>query len=183
MRTGWPAAWVLVLWGTLAFGQGAIYESQGPSGPVFSDQPSPGATQVILPPPNVIAPEQWAPAQPTSPPAQADHRPFYRSLGISSPANGDTIHTNTGAFDVQVDIVPTLRDGDRIELKLDGTPLQRLFRSGAISVTESDWQAAAAEDVQHSLQAAVVSGDGGVLVESPVVSFYAHRATVKRRRP
>ena len=62
MKTRPLAGLVLSLWGALALGQGAIYESQGPSGPVFSDQPSPGATPVILPPPNVIAPERLAPA-------------------------------------------------------------------------------------------------------------------------
>jgi len=78
--------------------------------------------------------------------------------------------------------VPALRDGDRVQIKFDGTLLQRAFRSTAISLTESDWQLAAAENVEHTLQAAVVDGTGAVLVESPVVSFYVHRATIQRRR-
>jgi len=181
MKTRPLAGLVLSFWGALALGQGAIYESQGQSGPVFSDRPSPGATQVILPPPNVIEPERLAPAQPATP-TPADQAPLYEKLAIASPANGDTVRTNTGEFDVQVNIVPALRDGDRIQVKFDGTLLQRAFRSTAISLTESDWQLAAAENVEHTLQAAVVDGTGVVLVESPVVSFYVHRATIQRRR-
>lgn len=174
------AALALSLWGTLVLGQGTIYESKGASGPVFSDRPSPGAKEVALPPPNVVAPEVPPPTQPAAP-AAVEQAPHYKKLAIASPASGDTIWTNTGAFDIQVELVPALRESDRIEIKLDGAVLRRAFRSSAISITEEDWQAAAAEDVEHTLQAAVVDGKGAILAESPVVRFYAHRATKKRR--
>jgi hypothetical protein len=180
MKTHQLVALALSFWASLALGQGAIYESQGTSGPVFSDRPSPGARELVLPPPNVVAPEVLAPAQPTSPPP-ADDTPVYKKVAIASPANGDTIWSNTGAFDVQVTVAPALRDGDRIGIKLDGTVLPRSFRSGAVSLTEEDWQLAAAENVEHTLQAAVLDAKGAVLAESSVVSFYAHRTARKRR--
>jgi hypothetical protein len=181
MHARWLVALTLSLWCTLAAGQHPIYESQGPSGPVFSDQPSPGAREVILPPPNVVVVPPLPPPE-TDATAPADPPAPYTALAIASPAEGDTIHTNTGAFDVTLKIAPFLRDGDRIELKLDGTVLRRAFRSTAISVTEDDWQSAAAENVQHTLQAAILDQNGNLIVESPVVSFYAHRATIHRGR-
>jgi hypothetical protein len=36
--------------------------------------------------------------------------------------------------------------------------------------------------VQHTLQAAILDQNGNLIVESPVVSFYAHRATIHRGR-
>lgn len=181
MRTHRLAALALSIWAPLALGQGSIYESQGASGPVFSDRPSPGAKEVVLPPPNVVSSEVLAPPQQVPAP-HPEQGPVYRKLAIAAPANGDTIWTNTGAFDVQVELVPALRDGDRIEVKLDGTVLPRAFRSGAIGVTEEDWQLAAAENVEHTLQVAVLDAKGTVVAESSVVRFYAHRATREHRR-
>ena len=175
------AAVVLSFSGTIALGQGTIYESRGASGPVFSDRPSPGATEIVVSPPNVVSSEVLAPPQQVPAP-HPEQGPVYRKLAIAAPANGDTIWTNTGAFDVQVEVVPALRDGDRVEVKLDGTVLPRAFRSGAIGVTEEDWQLAAAENVEHTLQVAVLDAKGTVVAESSVVRFYALRATREHRR-
>lgn len=109
--------------------------------------------------------------------------PYYKALAISSPENGGTVHTNTGAFDARIQATPALRQGDRIRVTLDGTPLQRGFGSTSIRVTENDWQAAAsAGKDMHTLRATIVDKNGAVLVESPAVSFYARRATVERER-
>ena len=45
---------LLALCSALAAAQTTIYESQDKAGPVFSDQPSPGAKELSLPPPNVM---------------------------------------------------------------------------------------------------------------------------------
>jgi hypothetical protein len=163
-----------------ALAQGGIYESKGKDGPVFSDQPSSGAKPLDLPPLNVI--EQPPPQFQIPDAAPAP----YSQLTIVSPADGSTIHTNTGAFDIQLQVSPGLRvsRGDNLRVKLDGNPLAQGYTDLAIHVTEADWASAATSDnVQHSLQAAIISNkDGSVLIESAPVRFFAHRAAVGHER-
>lgn len=180
MKAFRPFAVVLASWCALAAGQSKVYESQDKAGPVYSDQPTPGARELVLPPPNVISAEPPAPQPPA---AAGEAAPLYRSLAVSSPADGDTLHSNTGAFELGVQVVPALREGDRIRVKLDGILLPERYTSTRIQVTEADWQTAARDDVEHTLQLAVVDEAGAVLIESGVTSFYLHRATVFRRLP
>ncbi len=165
---------------TLAAAQSTVYESKDKAGPVFSDRPSTGAKQIELGPANVI---QTTPVpQQATPTATA---PYYTALAISSPENEGTIHSNTGAFDVSVQLQPALQSarGDRIIVRLDGRPLKRRFSSVRFGVTEADWQNSANPDnVEHTLQAVVVDKGGAVLIESAPVKFYAHRAVRARGR-
>jgi hypothetical protein len=169
------AAILLATWSALCAAQGTVYESKDNAGrPVYSDQPSPGAKPIQVSPPNLI---QGLPPQAPAPAAVA-LAPYYASLAIASPADGDTIHTNTGEFDISVEAFPALRaaNGDRIRVKLDGTMLASSYQSGNISLTESDWQAAA-ENVEHTLQAAIIDSRGAVLIESAPVKIFVHRAS------
>jgi hypothetical protein len=162
-------------WGTLAVAQTPVYESKDKAGPVFSNQPSPGAKQIELPPPNVIQMPSPVPQQR----AEVAAAPTYRSLVISSPPNQGAIHSNTGVFDVSVRVSPSLRTnaGDRFRLKLDGHLLPGSYRSSTLTLTEADWQAAARNDAEHTLQAAIVDKAGAMVIESEPVRFYVHRAT------
>jgi len=171
-------ALVLALSCGMAAGQGPVYESQDKAGPVFSDQPTPGAKPVEVSPPSVI---QTTPVPRQAAPVASG--PYYTALAVSSPESGGTVHTNTGAFDVRVEAAPALRAGDRIRVTLDGTPLPRGFGSTSIRLTETDWQAAASAGKEmHTLQAAIVDKTGAVLIQSPAVSFYVRRATVQEER-
>ena len=169
---------LLALCAALAAAQTRVYESKDKAGPVFSDQPSPGAKELTLPPPNVVpgnAPLLQQAPQP--------NLPVYRLLNILSPEDKGTVHTNTGAFEVRVQTAPDLRADDRIRIKLDGRAIGRSFRSTTISLTEADWQAVASNtSVEHTLQAAVLDKDGKLLIESAPVVFYAHRTTANRHR-
>jgi hypothetical protein len=161
---------VVSLWSSAAVAQ--IYESQGKSGaPVFSGQPSPGAKQVDLPPLNVVNTPQ--PAQPLPAPAT----PSYERITIFSPAQQDTVYTNTGAFDVQVSVSPALQAGDAFMVTLDGNVLPGRYTSANIALTAQDYISAAANSVQHSLAVAVVNSHGAVLLSSSPVTFYVHRST------
>jgi hypothetical protein len=179
--TCWPALWLCLAAAAGSSGavaQATIYESRGKDGPVFSDQPSPGATPVTVGPTNVVqspkAPAKPAPAADAAPPAS------YRSLAIAAPQDRGTVHTNTGAFDVSLRISPGLRSGsgDRVVLVLDGATLPKTYRSTSIRVTENDWRSADAAGSMHTLQALVVDSAGRVLVESSPVLFYAQRTVV-----
>lgn len=174
MATRLFIAVMLVSWSALAAAQGSVYESRDKAGPVFSDRPSSGAKAVDLPPPNVIQVDPLPKQQPAAAPAQ-----YYTALAISSPANGGTVHANTGAFDVSVRLVPALRTarGDRIKAKLDGRLLARSFSSAKIDITEADWQNNANPDnTEHTLQVVVLDKSGAALMESPTVKFFVRRS-------
>lgn len=169
-------ATLLALCSTLATAQGTVYESKDRAGPVFSDAPSSGAKSLELPPLSVIQ-EPQAPPQP--PPAQTVAPAPYSGLAIVAPANEGTIHTNTGAFDLRVQIQPSLRirNGDAIIVRLDGNQLARGYHGTAIHIKAADWaRAATAKSIEHSLQVAITDRTGAVLIESAPVRFYAHRA-------
>lgn len=165
----------------LAMAQGTVYESNDKAGPVFTDVPSSGAKPVELPPLSVI-PEPQAPQQPL-PPQTAATAP-YSQLAIMIPMNEGTIHTNAGAFDMQLRIQPSLRikNGDAIIVKLDGNQLARGYHGTVIHIKADDWARAAVTDsIEHSLQVAITDRTGAVLIESAPVRFYAHRATRRER--
>jgi len=173
-HTIWLVLATLMLGSASVVGQ--VYESKDKSGaPVYSDQPTPGAKQVDLPAPNVATPQQ-APSQAPAPPAPEFR---YTQLGILAPAAQTTLHTNTGAFDVQLSLDPNLRTGDAIVLTLDGNTLPTRYTTASIALTEQDYASAAANTHQHSLAAAIVNANGAVLIQSDPVSFYVSRATVR----
>lgn len=173
------AAALLACWGAQGAAQ-AVYESKDKAGnPVFSDRPAPAAKSLDLPPPNVIQTQPLPPRKPAPAPAAAS----YTSLSISSLENEGTVHTNTGDFQILVRSVPALRAaaGDRIRVTLDENLLARKYSSGAVNVSAEDWQATAAENAQHRLQVAIVDRNGTTLIESKPITFYAHRATARKK--
>jgi hypothetical protein len=164
-----------------------IYETPGKDGPVFSDLPSqgrdlpsPGATEVTLPPINLSDSPPAAPKQPAQTPAVAAH---YQSLAITEPASGGTIHSNTGQIPVQLAIQPALRadQGDAIVVTLDGGALPGTYTTAQFEISASQWQAAATDSVEHQLQVSIMDRSGELLITSAPQSFYVHRATVGGR--
>lgn len=156
---------------------GQVYESKDAAGnPVFSDTPTPGAKPLDLPPPNVIETPRL-PAAPSAPPPPA---PAYTLLRIVWPEQQGTVHSNTGEFQVKLSIQPGLATdrGDVVRVKLDGRVLPQARTTTDFTITAAEWQAAAGGEAQHRLEVAVMNRDGGVVIESPPVSFYALRAHV-----
>ncbi len=172
------AAALLCAWSVATAAQDPIYESTGKGGvPEFSGQPAPGSKEVTLPPPNVIDTDP-VPAQ--AAPQEVLTGTGYSQLAIVFPAEQGTMHTNTGAFNVQVAVAPGLNSGDAFVVTLDGSALPGRYRSADIAITEEDFDSFAADDVQHRLEVAVVDASGNVVIKSGPVSFYVHRATVRR---
>jgi hypothetical protein len=152
-----------------------VYESKDKAGPVFSDKPSPGAKPLQLEAPNVVSPPAVTPA----PPQPAASAPAYRRLVIARPSNQDSVHSNDGAFGISAQLSPPLRPNDRVRVLIDGNLVPTVFRSTSPRITPADWQATALGDRgEHTLQLAVVDANGVPAIESPVVSFYLHRAAV-----
>jgi hypothetical protein len=156
-----------------------VYESKDKAGPVFSDKPSPGAKPLQLEAPNVVSPPAATPA----PPQPAASAPAYRRLVISRPANQDSVHSNDGAFGISAQLSPPLRPDDRVRVLIDGNLVPTVFRSTSPRITAADWQATALGGRgEHTLQLAVVDANGVPKIESPIISFYVHRAAVGARR-
>jgi len=170
------AAIALAAWGSTCWAQGTVYESKDKAGPVFSDRPGAGAKPVDVPTPNVIQTDPLPKERATAAPP-----PAYTALAILGPASQGNVHSNTGAFDVDVRVTPALRTaaGDRIRVTLDGKVLPATYASTPLRIREADWQFAASGDIQHTLQLAVVDRAGKVLIESAPAKFYVRRATQK----
>ena len=81
--------------------------------------------------PNVI---ETTPAQAQPAPQQAPGG--YSQLAILAPEEQGTVHTNTGAFAVQVALAPGLDSGDAFVVTLDGSALPGRYRSADIAITE-----------------------------------------------
>jgi hypothetical protein len=169
-------ALLIVLSSTVAFAQ-AVYQCPGQDGPVFSDTPCPGGKQMDLGPPNVI--DTNAPPQQQQAATQAIAS-AYSAFAILSPENEGTIHTNTGQFTVSLALTPGLQGGNAISVSLDGTQLPNLRYSLQFDITQEEWESAAAANVQHTLQAAVVDRAGNTLMAATAVQFYVHRAFIHR---
>jgi hypothetical protein len=107
MKTRLFAILIIVAWSGSAMAKPAIYESHDAAGAVFSDEPSPAAQPMSLPPPNVIQTEQQSVQNKATPDAAA----IYSSISIIFPADHGGVHTNTGAFDGSVQIEPELQVG------------------------------------------------------------------------
>jgi len=161
-----------VLVATLAAAQ-PVYESRDRAGPVFSDMPAPGAREVHLPPANVMDSPAATPL-PASPPAAA----AYANLQITQPEDGGTVHSNTGQFSVALALEPPLRpeQGDALVVRLDGTVLPHRRSTLQFDVTVDEWQMAARDQVEHTLEVAVVDRAGKPLLVAAPVRFYVHRA-------
>ena len=151
-----------------------VYESKDKEGPVFSDTPSPGAQPVDLPPANVIGTDAPAQEQPLSAALG------YTALTILSPQDQNTLHTNTGEFQVSLSLTPALISGNAISVSLDGKQLPTLHYSLQFNITSDEWQSAAADNVLHQLQVAVVDSSGNPLITASSVQFYVHRAFVRQ---
>lgn len=170
-----------------------VYESKGPNGPVFSNQPSPGAKVLVLPPINVM---EAPPAPPPSPPAASAAPPAsaassaaaavaYRSFSIVAPEDDGSVVANTAQFEVRLSVEPALRigEGHAFAVSVDGRPVAQRFTASEFTIPPEFW----GDDLpppnqRHQLAAAIVDRDGQVLKQAAPVLFYLRHATLLQRR-
>lgn len=139
----------------------------------LSDRPAPGATQVELPksPAPVVAPRPAVAATSGVNTDTATPQFSYASCTVSTPLN-DQVLTNTYSASASVDLQPALRPADRIEVRLDGSPvagwpptstsffLNNLFRG------------------THSLTVVVRDSAGVALCSGPEVKFHVTQPSI-----
>jgi hypothetical protein len=145
----------------------------------YSDTPQPGAQQVTLPPAQTYS---APPAQGTPPPAAAatatatggsppESEETYQSCAITQPV-AETSLFSPDSVHVAVTLDPPLRDGDRLEVLMDGQPLP------SRSPTATSLEAAQPDRGAHVLSAVVRDSSGKMVCSSSGVTFYVQRPSV-----
>lgn len=193
MKSLWVALLTLSLVTGLACAQG-VYVIQGKNGPIFTDQPQPGAKAVALPPLNVVTPPPAAagakgeakPA-PGSAAKAAGEAPSYREFSIVWPENEGSVLANTAVFEVRLAVDPPLLlgDGHAFAVSLNGRAVGQRFTATEFMIPPEFWgDAEPPFNQEMQLDAAIVDGDGRVLKSAAPVRFYVRHATLQlpRRR-
>ena len=181
----------LCVWSSPLSAQG-VYVKQGPNGPVFSDQPAPGAKEVTLKPINVM------PAPPADPkaateaseggpkvvtvetkPASAPSSDYDR-FQIVSPENDGSTVANTAVFEVRLAVNPPLRLADQhaFVISLNGRPVNQRFTATEFMVPPEFWEELPPPNQEMQLDASIIDGKGQILKRADPVRFYLRYTTV-----
>ena len=151
----------------------AVYKWVDGGGQVhYSDLPSQGATEVELPesmvytPPDYSAGEDGAAADS----GEATSGGPYKSIAVVQPTNDETLRSNEGNVAVSIEISPGLAEGNKFRIYLDGNQVPDELSSPQITLQNLDRGT-------HSLEVAVVNGDGQELLRSAPVTFHLRRFT------
>jgi len=152
-----------------------VYVTPGANGPVFSDQPQPGAREVSLPPLNVVAPPQ-----PVATPGKDERAKSgtevvdYRSFSIVLPENESGVTANDAVFAVRVVADPPLQLGEAhaFSVSINGRAVSRRFTTTEFMIPREFW----GDDVPpHNfsvqLDASIVDAHGQVLKQAAPVRF------------
>ncbi len=160
---------VLVLWASVAQATSVYRWVDDKGNVVFGDQPPEGteARQVEIPPANVMrAPPPRISADPSESengaPGQ-DAAPDYQQIAIIYPEAESAIRQNAGNLTVRVELTPGLRQGDSLELLMDGNPVAT-STTGQFDLTN-------VYRGTHTLTTRVVDKSGRSLIESEPVRF------------
>lgn len=146
-----------------------VYKVIQPDGTVlFTDSPPAGedAEQVEVQPINTT-PGLTSPRDAFDDSPAAELEQGYAEIRITSPADDASIRDNAGNVKVDVELSPGLRDGDKVELKLDGQSIGG-GKKTAFTLTDIDRGS-------HSLQALVKNSAGKVVARSASITFTLQR--------
>ena len=187
----------LLLVAGLAQGQG-VYVIQGKNGPIYTDQPQPGAKPVTLPPLNVATPPPAAAAsreatkevtkEAAKPAAEAAAEvPSYREFAVVWPENEGSVLANTAIFEVRLAVDPPLLlgAGHAFAVSVNGRAVNQRFTATEFMIPPEFWgDAEPPFNQEMQLDAAIVDGSGRVLKSAAPVRFYMRHATLQlpRRR-
>jgi len=128
----------------------------------YSDIPIAGAKKVVVPPVMTYK----APAVQR---LSTTHKPLkdvvsYQRLEITNPVDQSTIRNNQGQLRVNYSIEPSLQEGDRLLLLLDGVRQESMSIDGLVRG-------------QHSLSLEVVNKNDELQISSSTVIIYLQHAT------
>ena len=162
---------ILLLLATPALAE--VYKKVTPSGEViYSDVKTQGAKQMSVPKAQTYTPPPLP--VPVNPPVVPEQeKAIYSDFSIDSPVNEETIRDNLGNITLLLTLEPELiaKDGHRIQYFLDGKPHGRRTVDTEKTFTNVDRG-------EHQLSAAVVDKSGALLIDTPPVTVFVHRASL-----
>ncbi|MFK8069240.1 MAG: DUF4124 domain-containing protein [Gammaproteobacteria bacterium] len=159
--------------------QAAIYKSVDANGNVsFSDQPSPNAKKVEeikLDPATLESPAKSRTTIKLRPPeaqvpTEEKARTDYDELRIFSPENNETIRSNNGDLNVDIFLLPAVREklGHKLVLLLDGKAVSE-------PGTATNFALHGVDRGKHTLSAKIVGKNGKTLKKSTSVTVHLKR--------
>ncbi len=148
---------------TVGIGHAAVYKYINKQGKTaYSDIPVAGAEKVIVP--RVMtytAPVVQQTMQAIKPPS---NHVDYQHLRITQPSEQATIRNNQGQLTVTYAIEPSLQEGDRLVLLLDGLAQESMSIEGLVRGA-------------HTLSLEVLNAKNEREISSPEVVFYLQHAS------
>ena len=148
---------------------------------VFTDRPPANATpedRVDIRPTNTVRPPDVpAPPVPEETPEIEAAVEAYR-VAITNPANETSFPMGPGNFSVSANVNPALRQGDSLQLFMDGTPRGEP-QQGA------NWDLTNVFRGRHDLTVGVIDGSGETIVVSDPVTVFVFRPStnITNRQP
>jgi hypothetical protein len=139
----------------------------------YSDTPQPGAEQVTLPTAQTYTPVPVRAAAPSTvaasgPPAEIA---AYLSCAITEPVAETSLYSPDSVH-VVVSLDPPLRGGDRLQVLLDGQPLE------SKSPAATSLEAPQPDRGAHVLSAVVRDTSGKMVCSANAVTFYVQRPSL-----
>lgn len=175
-------ALIIVLTAVSCGASGQIFRTVDANGNVvFTDiapvdrSGQPPATAVTVPPTNTVPAPAAPAARANETPAAAD-APFYTTLAVVSPANGETVRDNAGNVRIEVTSTPPLRTGDRLLLILNGSP-------NAAEAVNGVFQLSHVDRGTHAAGVRIVDGNGKTVMEGNPITFHLMRAAASPTTP
>lgn len=159
-----------------------VFKWTGPDGEVyFSDRPSAGAERVDLMPAQSMdlrsIPRRAAVVEDAAAGAKkvgAEHS--YAQFEIVKPSYDQGVRANGGYVTIYMSLQPALRQGDTIELVVDGEDGVRIYSGEALNVNLSNMSRG-----RHTVAARVKNARGKTMIETGPVGFYVLRVALGRR--
>lgn len=97
----------------------------------------------------------------------------YSAFSINSPSNDETIRDNTGSISVSLSSEPTLAEGDKVQIFLNGSAYQSPQASMSFTLENIDRGT-------HTLSANLLSESGDTLMQTQAITFHLHRFAIKK---
>lgn len=162
---------VLLLFPLASLGQTVYRTTDAQGNVVFTDRPPANATpedRVDIRPTNTVRPPE-VPAPPVpeeTPEVEAAVEPYR--VAITNPTNETSFPMGPGNFSVSATVTPPLRDGDSLQLFMDGTP------RGEPQLGAS-WDLTNVFRGRHDLTVGVIGPAGETIILSDPVTVFVFR--------
>jgi hypothetical protein len=147
-----------------------VYVSHNEQGvAVFSDTAGSNTEQVELKKSTIVS--SFIDTSILHPPATAIDEIYQ--VDIIQPLNNATIRDNTGSVSVSASIKPAFKRGLSMQLYLDNTPYRKPQTQAVFALKNLDRG-------EHQVKMNLIDDKGKVIASSSVITFYMHRASIKK---